>query len=73
MKQVKELSITKQKKPNTHTHTNQPLIDTDNNILITRGKGSWGHVEEGKEGINGNGRCRVIRVSQAPSPRCLGN
>ena len=30
------------------------LIDTDNSMVITRGKGGWGEVEEGKEGINGD-------------------
>ena len=29
------------------------LIDTDNSMVITRGKGwGWGEVEEGKEGTN---------------------
>ena len=32
------------------------IIDTDNSLVITRGKGGKEEVEEGKAGINGNGR-----------------
>lgn len=28
----------------------QKLIDTDNNIVVTRGKGRWREVENGKAG-----------------------
>ena len=46
VKKVKGLSKKKKK----------PLIDTDNSVVITRGKGGWREVEESKEGINGDGR-----------------
>ena len=32
------------------------LIDTDNSMVITRGKGEWGDIEGGKGAINGDGR-----------------
>ena len=32
------------------------LIDTDNSMVITRGEGEWGQVEEGKGEINGDRR-----------------
>ena len=31
-------------------------MDTDNNIVIARGKGQWGEVEQGKEKINDDER-----------------
>ena len=31
-------------------------MDTDNSMMITRGKGGWEVVDEGKGGINGDGR-----------------
>ena len=37
----------KQKKK---TQTQTPLIDTDTSLVITRGEGGWGQVEEGKWG-----------------------
>ena len=40
MKKVKELR-------------EKTLIGTDNNMVITRGKGDWGEVEEGKGEISG--------------------
>ena len=30
------------------------LIDTDNSMVITRGKGGWGQIEEGKGRVNGD-------------------
>ena len=41
----------KQKNPKQKT----TLIDTNNSIVITRGKGGVGKVEEDIEGINGDG------------------
>ena len=32
------------------------LVDTDKCMVITRGKGEWGEVVEGKGAINGDGR-----------------
>ena len=32
------------------------IVDRDKSMLTTTGKGQWGEVEEGKEGINGDGR-----------------
>ena len=32
----------------------KPLTDTGNSMLITRGKGRGGEVQEGEEGINGD-------------------
>ena len=32
------------------------LIDTDNSMVITRGEGEWGQVEEGKGSVDGDGR-----------------
>ena len=32
------------------------LIDTDNSMMITTGKGEWGEVKEGRGGKNGDGR-----------------
>ena len=46
MKKVKGLSTKKKKTP----------PNTDNSMVITRGKCAWGEVEEGKEGIEGDGR-----------------
>ena len=43
---MRELNKTKQIK----------LIDTDISLVITRGKEGWEEKEEGKEGINGDGR-----------------
>ena len=34
----------------------QKLIDTGNSMVITRGEGEWGQVEEGKGEINGDRR-----------------
>ena len=31
-------------------------MDTDNSMVITRGKGRWGEVKEGKRKINGDGK-----------------
>ena len=31
-------------------------LETHNSTVITRGKEGWGEVEEGKEGINCDGR-----------------
>ena len=32
------------------------LIDTDHSMVITKGNGRWGEIEEGTAGINGDGR-----------------
>ena len=36
------------------TKQNKTLTDTDNSMLITRRKGGWREVEEGKGGIDGD-------------------
>ena len=36
--------------------TKRKLIDTNNSMVITRGKVGWEEVEEGKGGANGDGR-----------------
>ena len=43
--------MSKQKKP-----PKQTLIDTDNSVVITRGKGGGEKVEDDIGGINGAGR-----------------
>ena len=36
--------------------TTKKLVDRDNSMVMTRGKGKWGQVEEDKGGINGDER-----------------
>ena len=41
---------------NSNIKGTENLIDTENSMVISRGKGQWGKVEEGKGGINGDER-----------------
>ena len=43
-------------KPKKTKTKNPNFIDTDSSMVITRGKGVWGEVEEGKGEINDDGR-----------------
>ena len=44
-----------EKSENIKPKKKKTLIDTDSSMVITRGKGGWWEVEEGKGGINGDG------------------
>ena len=48
----------------TNEQTKQKLIDTDNRMVVTRGKGGWETNEEGKGG--------QIYVTEGDSPKTSG-